>query len=120
MNHKKTIKDEKIVGSYYKSFRPKEVFIPCVKYKLPSEDPLADGVDNVIYAESLHYHEGRYSCELNLECPSDTKAFYKVEMKSSVSQDISNTVTVTSQTENDEEYSFVHQGCLVELLMFKK
>ena len=82
---------------------------------MPSKDPLADGVDNVIYAESLHYHEGRYSCELNLECPSDTKVFYKVDMKSSVSQDISNTVTVTSQNENDEEYSFVHQGCLVLL-----
>ena len=79
---------------------------------LPSEDPLADGVDNIIYAESLHYHEGRYSCELNLECPTDSKVFYKVEMKTSVIKDTSNTVTVTSQNENDEEYSFVHQACL--------
>ena len=79
---------------------------------LPSEDPLADGVDNVIYAESLHNQEGRYSCELNLECPADSKVFYKVEMKSTVIKDTSNTVTVTSQNGNDEEYSFVHQGCV--------
>ena len=115
-NHKKTIREE-TVGKYYKSLRPKKVFIPCVKYKLPSEDPLVDGVGEIIYAESLHYHEGPYSCELNLECPSDTKAFYTVEMANSVFKETSNTVTVSSKNLNDEEYSFVHQGCLFLLLL---
>ena len=71
---------------------------------LPSEDPMADGVDNIIYAESLHYNEGRYLCELNLECPTDS----------------SNTVTVTSQNENDEEYSFVHHGCVCSMHTLKR
>ena len=108
---------EEIYGRYYKSIHPKEVFIPCVKYKLPSKDPSGDGVDEIIYAESLHYQPGRFQrgrfepvrCELNLKCPTDTKAFYKVDLESSVKKDTNNTLVVSSQNEDGEQYTFMHQ-----------
>ena len=109
LTQKKIKNDEKVDGRHYKYFRPKEVFIPCVKYKLPSKDRSVDGVDEIIYAESLHFYPGQYSCQLTLECPADTKVFYKVEIQSSISRNTNNTLVVSSQNDDGKQYTFMHQ-----------
>lgn len=52
----------RIQGIYYPRFYPEKIYLPCIKYKLPSKDPIADGVHEIVYAESLHYHKRK---ELN-------------------------------------------------------
>jgi len=52
----------RIQGKYYPRFFPEKIYVPCIKYTLPSKDPIADGVPEIVYAESLHYHKRK---ELN-------------------------------------------------------
>ena len=52
----------RIQGIYYPRFYPEKIYLPCIKYKLPSKDPIADGANEIFYAESLHYHKRK---ELN-------------------------------------------------------
>ena len=54
--------ENRVQGLYYPRFFPEKIYLPCIKYKLPSENPNADGVEYIYYAESLHYHKRK---ELN-------------------------------------------------------
>ena len=58
-------------------------FYPCVKYK-KTADPILDGTDYFIVAESMHLKSidvlpgGWFNCSLSFTCENDKKAFYKL------------------------------------------
>ena len=53
----------RVEGQYYPRFFPEKVYLPCIKYRLNSTNPRDDGADELLYAESLHYHQKKETNE---------------------------------------------------------
>ena len=53
----KRLTKNRVEGQYYPRFFPEKVYLPCIKYRLNSTNPKDDGVDELFYAESLHFHQ---------------------------------------------------------------
>ena len=61
-DEKQQLTENRVQGLYYPRFFPEKIYLPCIKFKLPSANPKEDGVKDIYYAESLHYHKRK---ELN-------------------------------------------------------
>ena len=91
--------ENRVQGLYYPKFFPEKIYLPCIKYKLPSKNPIEDGVEYIYYAESLHKYKrkelndkvvittgsewidgNRCQAMLTLQCDQpDEKIFYKIK-----------------------------------------